>query len=279
MEIVKAKKYWDYIEGHFDISENDSIERYTNIWGEQVLKVKNERIIINPNPNKPGDKIDLGGHVPLEGYYNIDEEGNEVFAFNDFDEYIRIEGKVRLIERVNEVFKNKDFTLSVGPNNSVALDDVSIVPNCYWHLPKKADELDEKSQQIINKVNDFTIIKISDNEVSETEQLVIESVCSLDVTRLSKLRDDYMYSYNFKDELIIEFSSLFKKLLIDGIIELEASKSECLCCYPNLNTYSFHTKDNHEFKVRYVIGKHPTENMLVVEECKNRSQIKQKELH
>lgn len=155
MEIVKAKQYWDFISEYEGISESDNIMRYTNIWGEQVLKLNSESLIINPNPNRPNNKLSLGGHTFPGGFYNIDESGNEVYGDEDFDEYIRIDKKVKLIEKVNEFFKEREFTLTVGPNNSVAVDDVNIVPDCYWHLPKKIEQLDKSAQDIIGKVWNF----------------------------------------------------------------------------------------------------------------------------
>lgn len=155
MEIVKAKQYWDFICEYEGISESDNIIRYTNIWGEQVLKLNNEFLIINPNPNRPDNKLSLGGHTLPGGFYNIDESGNEVYGGEDFNEYMCIDKKVKLINKVNEFFQEVEFTLTVGPNNSVAVDDVNIVPNCYWHLPEKIEQLDNSTQVIIGKVRDF----------------------------------------------------------------------------------------------------------------------------
>ncbi len=163
MEIVKAKQYWDLICEYEGISESDNIMRYTNIWGEQVLKLKNESLIINPNTNRPHNKLSLGGHTFPGGFYNIDERGNEVYGNEDFVEYMRIDKKAKLIDKVNKFFQEHEFTLTVGPNNSVAFDDVNLVPDCYWHLPEKIEQLDNSAQVIIAQVRGFMERRISDN--------------------------------------------------------------------------------------------------------------------
>jgi hypothetical protein len=269
---IKAAEYWEYFEELENISKTDMIERYTNIWGEQVLRFKGVSTIINPNPNKFESKISKGGHSFPGGFYNIDENGNEVSGEQNFDEYMRIEYTVELMEKVSSSFVDAEFKLCIGPNNTVAIDDVYIVPDCYWEAPKAKEQIPYVAEQIVRKVNDFIIFReeISEEDVKNLQQCVISSMCDLNTSYLSKLEEGVLYSYLFKDELIIEFAELFKKLLLKGVTSLYMKKSNCLYCYPDLNTFSFYIKGTNEFVIRYVIGKDKKENKFILEECRNK---------
>ena len=272
MKKVKAKKYWGILKDFPEINPNDVFDLYVNIWGELVLKGRGVRHIVKPNPDKKINKIDRGGHAIPGGYFNIDEEGNEVFGSENFDEYIRIEKTVKLIDKVNNSFKENDFSLSIGPNNSVTVDDNYIVTDCYWDIPKDDENLNDYAKIIVQKVNDFVCPDkvITNADIIKLEKIIINTLCKLDISYLSKLEEGVMYSYSFKDEIIIEFSKQIKKILLKGVTSLNMQVSACLYCYPECNAFSFHHPQTDELMVRYVVGKNKNRGTeYVLEECTN----------
>lgn len=274
MRKVSAKEYWQYLKGIENISEDDMLERYTNVWGELVLKSSGVEYIIITNPKKKSNQIGEGGHVFMEGYFNIDEEGNEVFADKNIEEYLRLEGAIRLRKKVLDYFRKFDKNIGVGPNNTVVINDITIVSDCYWGEPKNEDELISMSNEIIVKVEKFLGVddESKHRELEKIQDCVVEAICNLDVSYLSALEGyDTMYSFKFKDEIIIEFSKKFKGLLLRGITSLKMKNSKCKYCYPNLSAFSFYHPISAEFIIRYVVGKDPKiKHKFIIEECRNK---------
>lgn len=223
--------------------------------------------------NNYKNQLSFGGHVFGQGYFNIDEDGNEIFYFDNPDEFYRIGKTVKLIEIVNKAFKNNYFLLGIGPNNSVLINDVDIVPNCYWDIPEKDELFMDSKDKIVRKVKDFLAQK-EDNtiiDINKLEQCIIKSICNLDVSYLSELEEGIMYSFRFKDEVIIDFSTFFKKLLLKGITSLTMKTSKCLYCYPKASAFSFYHPETDEFVVRYVVGNSQNEmTEYILEQCRNR---------
>jgi hypothetical protein len=246
---------------------------YTNIWGELVLKVRGIKHILKPNPDKKVNKIDRGGHAIPGGFYNIDEEGNEIFGSENFDEYIRIEKTVKLLDKVNDAFKGNDIILYIGPNNSVLVDEHFIVPDCYWDIPENMKDLNTYAEMIVQKVKAYILPlnPITDAAIIKLEKIVIDTFCNLDVSYLSDLDESYMYSDCFKDEVIIHFAKQIKAMLLKGITTLNMKNSACLFCYPDCNAYSFHHPQTDELMVRYVVGKSKNQaKEFILQECLNK---------
>jgi len=152
---VKAKEHWEKLKDFPEITPDDLLNLYTNIWGELVAKSENNKYILIKNPDKKVNRISIGGHAFPGGFFNIDEQGIEMYGSENYDEYMRIGNAIKLMDKVNESFSNSDFTLEIGPNNSVSIDDISIVPNCYWETPKNIDDFDSIVNDIVQKVKEF----------------------------------------------------------------------------------------------------------------------------
>ena len=81
-------------------------------------------------------------HAFGEGYIIIDENGREVNAFKDENEFNRLIEKFRyryfLIEKLNELHNNRfDF----GEDNTLMINGKAI-DNIYWDLPKDESDVD-----------------------------------------------------------------------------------------------------------------------------------------
>lgn len=105
--------------------------------------------------------------------------------------------------------------------------------------------------------------------LSQLENTIIKAICGLDSSKLNSIDEDAIYSYNYKDEFILEMESEFRKIRNKGIDSLVVQKSECKYCYPFSNAYSFHHPVTDEFIIRYVIHQEK-EGVYKIEECRNR---------
>jgi len=105
--------------------------------------------------------------------------------------------------------------------------------------------------------------------LTDLENYVIKSFCTLDVTPFIMAEESAFYSNYFKDEMIVLFQELFDKYKAKGINNLVVKDSKCLHCYPDSNAYSFHHPKTDEFLIRYVISQKDP-NLFIVEECRNK---------
>jgi hypothetical protein len=132
------------------------VEEYIDIFGDKIRTYKSGNMeIVESNGlcNKvPGTQ----GHAFMEGWYIINEKGEEVNMFDD-EEYKRIESlyeyKARLKLRLHMDFTG--YSLKEGPNNTVCIEDREIVPDCYWGLPINDEEVQQKFDEIIKKVLEY----------------------------------------------------------------------------------------------------------------------------
>ncbi|MFD0762717.1 hypothetical protein ACFQZW_11550 [Lutibacter aestuarii] len=273
---VEALIYWEYLKD-MGASKDSMVFAYKNVWDEEILNVSNsENIIVNKSSEKdrlPGNS----GYNDEKGFYINDENGEEILSKNNLKEYNRLQEKYinleLLIKKVNYELGVLNLYVNRGPNDSVTIFDTDIVVDCYWVLPKNRYEIELFSNEIIKQVNSF-VTNHKEHffmDVSKLEECVIQSVCNLDISYLSELDEDIMYSYSFKNEVLIEFSNKFKEFLLRGIKNLNVKPSECLYCHPNLNAFSFHHPDTDDLMIRYVIGKDEKGyNQFILEECRNR---------
>jgi len=146
-------------------------EEYVNIWGDKItVYINGNREVIKSNRLEgkiPGTMV----HVFMEGYFLINEDGVEVSSDDNF-EFRRLVSKYRFKEKlrvkIGEEFKGG--SLQEGPNNSVALNDREIIPDCYWGLPKNEEEVKLQYKEIVNKVFDYKfpeepLIDINEDEL------------------------------------------------------------------------------------------------------------------
>lgn len=149
---LKTSKYLECSDDIPEMTPDEIIVDYTNIWGEQVSIIQKQKYVNHENPNKEINLINFGEHSFGDGYYNINEKGEEVFAFEDNNEFLRIGNKVRLTNILKDHFKEKfekfGYPIRTGPNNSVAIDDIRIVHNCYWDISDEEGGL-EKTMKIM----------------------------------------------------------------------------------------------------------------------------------
>lgn len=108
-------------------------------------------------------------------------------------------------------------------------------------------------------------------KIEKLQECIINTMCELDVTYLSKLDSDLIYSHQFKDEVIIEFAGVIKKLLLEGVRSLNMKKSECKFCYPNSSVFGFHHPETDKLVIRYVVDISDNKNYdFIIEECRNK---------
>mgnify|MGYP000020321527 CR=1 FL=1 len=136
--------------------EYNMVEEYIDVYGDKIRVYKSgNKEIIDSNGLRnriPGTE----GHAFMEGWYIINEEGEEISMLDD-KEYNRIKAKYEYKGRLHVKIYNefKEYTLEEGPDNCVCIEDKEIVPDCYWGLPVNDEEVDQKCSEIVNKIKDY----------------------------------------------------------------------------------------------------------------------------
>lgn len=136
--------------------KHNLVEEYIDVFGDKIRTYKSGNMEIvesNGLRNKvPGTQ----GHAFMEGWYIINENGEEVNMFDD-KEYKRIESLYEYKDRLKLKLHNNftDYSLKEGPDNTVCIEDREIVPDCYWGLPINDKEVQQKFDEIIKKVLEY----------------------------------------------------------------------------------------------------------------------------
>lgn len=104
-------------------------------------------------------------------------------------------------------------------------------------------------------------------QLVDLEIAVINTFIHYDTSYLNELDPHAVYSYNYKDEFITELQRKIEKLKKDYPQGLYAKESLCMFCYPGSNAFSFYSKGNDKYVMRYVIAE--DEDMYRVQRCGN----------
>jgi hypothetical protein len=104
--------------------------------------------------------------------------------------------------------------------------------------------------------------------------IIVKSIASLDLTILSDLPEDLSYESGDALSIVEELTYHIEKFKKEGHTSFEVKVSKCNFCYPNSNTFSFHSKETTDEKLRYVMDTLPNEeNNIIFSHCLNRPKI------
>lgn len=104
-------------------------------------------------------------------------------------------------------------------------------------------------------------------QLADLELAVINTFIYYDTDYLESLDPDAVYSYNYKDEFIVELKKEIEKLKKDYPAGLYAKESLCMFCFPGANAFSFYSKSTDKYVMPYVIAE--DEDMYRVQTCNN----------
>lgn len=160
----------------------------------------------------------------------------------------------------------------IAVNNNLILRDTNYKYFNEYKISRKFSKIFKDKEgstiyaSVIGTYSIFKMKKIITQK--EIENAVILAFTNLDIKYLNTLDDNTMYSNLSKEELIEEFTRVFKDYKSKKINMLTYKKSKCNYCFPLANAFEFYNSENNKFIVRYII--HSDANGCIVRLCDNK---------